>query len=41
MIKKGTETLYLPALRRNVVDVTYVQDQGDRLARVVEVQPKK
>ena len=40
-INKGKEHLFLPALRGSMVNVGYVQDQGEKLARTVEVLPKK
>lgn len=39
-ITKGDERLYLPALRKNVVSVTYVTDKGEKVARAIEVLPR-
>ena len=38
MIQKGSETLYLPALRGRTVTVTHVTEKGERIARAIEVK---
>ena len=41
-IKKGTEDIFLPALRGNLVAVTHVSDNGEKVAKSIEViQPAK
>jgi len=41
-IKKGTEDIFLPALRGNLVAVTQVSDRGAKVARSIElIQPAK
>jgi len=39
-IKKGTEDIYLPALRGNLVAVTHVSDNGEKVAKSIEVIKK-
>ena len=36
-IKKGNEYTYLPALRGNLVSVTHVTENGEKVARSIEV----
>ena len=38
MIQKGSETLFLPALRGRVVTVTHVTEKGEKIARAIEVK---
>ena len=41
-IKKGTEDIFLPALRGNLVAVTQVSDNGAKVAKSIEViKPSK
>lgn len=40
-IKKGNETVYLPALRGKLVAVSYVTDKGEKLAKSIEVLEAK
>lgn len=40
-IKKGNETVYLPALRGKLVAVSYVTDKGEKLAQSIEVLEMK
>jgi len=39
-IKRGTEDIFLPALRGNLVAVTHVSDNGEKVARSIEVLKK-
>lgn len=39
-IKKGTEAIFLPALRGNLVAVTHVSENGEKVARSIEVIQK-
>jgi len=39
-IKQGTEDIFLPALRGNLVAVTHVSDNGEKVARSIEVLKK-
>ena len=39
-IKKGTEDIFLPALRGNLVAVTHVSDKGEKIARSIELIKK-
>lgn len=39
-IKKGNEDIYLPALRGNLVAVTQVSDNGEKVAKAIEVIKK-
>jgi len=36
-IKKGNDDIYLPALRGNLVAVTQVSDNGEKVAKSIEV----
>ncbi len=36
-IKKGNDDIYLPALRGNLVVVTHVSDNGEKVAKSIEV----
>ena len=36
-IKKGSETVYLPALRGKLVAVSFVTDKGEKLAKSIDV----
>ena len=38
MIQKGSETVYLPALRGRVVTVTHVTEKGEKIARAIDVK---
>ncbi|MBI2753761.1 MAG: hypothetical protein HYX46_09660 [Betaproteobacteria bacterium] len=38
MIQKGTETVFLPALRGRTVSVTHVTEKGERIARAIDVK---
>jgi len=38
MIQKGSETVYLPALRGRTVSVTHVTEKGERIARAIDVK---
>ena len=38
MIQKGSETVFLPALRGRTVSVTHVTDKGERIARAIDVK---
>ena len=40
-ITKGTETVYLPTLRANAVLVSYVTDQGEKVAKSMQVVAAK
>jgi len=40
-IKKGNETVYLPALRGKLVAVSYVTDKGEKLAKSIDVLEAK
>ncbi|GEM_PF-3333077 len=40
-IKKGNETVYLPALRGKLVAVSYVADKGEKLAKSIDVLEAK
>lgn len=40
-IKKGSEKMYLPALRKNFVSVSYVTEKGEKLAKAIEVVPER
>jgi hypothetical protein len=39
MIKRGTEVVYLPALRGKIVAVTHVTERGEKTARTIGVKP--
>lgn len=39
-IKQGTEDIFLPALRGNLVAVTHVSDKGEKVAKSIEVIKK-
>ena len=39
-IKKGNEDIFLPALRGNLVAVTHVSENGEKVARSIEVIKK-
>jgi hypothetical protein len=39
-IKKGDEVIYLPALRRHLVAVTQVGDNGEKIAKSIELIKK-
>ncbi len=39
-IKKGTEDIFLPALRGDLVAVTHVSDKGEKVAKSIEVIKK-
>jgi hypothetical protein len=36
-IKKGDEVIYLPALRGNLVAVTQVSENGEKVAKSIEL----
>lgn len=38
MIQKGSETVYLPALRGRVVTVTHVTEKGEKIAKAIDVK---
>ena len=38
MIRKGNETVFLPALRGRTVSVTHVTEKGERVARAIDVR---
>lgn len=38
IMRKGSETVYLPALRGRVVTVTHVTEKGERIARAIDVK---
>ncbi|MFY9317474.1 MAG: hypothetical protein WAO95_18195 [Burkholderiales bacterium] len=38
MIQKGSETVFLPALRGRTVSVTHVTEKGERIARSIDVK---
>lgn len=38
-IRKGDEKLYLPALRKNTVSISYVTDKGEKIAKAINVLP--
>ncbi|MEW5862762.1 MAG: hypothetical protein AB1773_04105 [Pseudomonadota bacterium] len=38
MIQKGSETVFLPALRDRIVTVTHVNEKGERIARTIDVK---
>lgn len=38
MIQKGSETIYLPALRGRTVSVTHVTEKGEKIARSIDVK---
>ena len=40
-IKKGSETVYLPALRGKLVAVSFVTDKGEKLAKSIDVLEAK
>lgn len=37
-IRKGNETVYLPALRGRTVSVTHVTEKGEKIARAIDVK---
>jgi hypothetical protein len=39
-IKKGTEDIFLPALRGNLVAVTHVSENGEKVAKSIELIKK-
>lgn len=42
MIKKGDEIAYLPALRKNRVAISYVEQNGEKVAKSIDIiQPVK
>jgi len=38
MIQKGSETIYLPALRGRTVTVTHVNEKSEKIARAIDVK---
>ena len=38
LIQKGTETVYLPALRGRIVTVTHVTEKGEKIAKGIDVR---
>lgn len=36
-IKKGNETAYLPALRGNLVSITHKEENGEKIAKSIDV----
>jgi len=38
MIRKGSETVFLPALRGRTVSVTHVTEKGERIARAIDAK---
>lgn len=36
-IKKGNEYAYLPALKGNLVSITHVTENGEKVAKTIEV----
>jgi len=38
MIRKGSETVYLPALRGRTVSVTHVTEKAEKIARAIDVK---